>query len=67
MIPTPGIGEVHAKTPLPQSGRPEDVAGAAAYLASDLSTFVTGTTLHVDGGNAAAAGWRRAADGSFEL
>ena len=67
MIPTPGVGDMHTKTPLPQSGRPEDVAGAAVYLASDLSAFVTGTTLHVDGGTSAAAGWRQAADGNFEL
>lgn len=31
-------------------GRPEDVAGAALYLASDLSAFVTGAVLPVDGG-----------------
>jgi NAD(P)-dependent dehydrogenase (short-subunit alcohol dehydrogenase family) len=31
-------------------GKPEDVASAAAYLASDDSQFVTGTVLTVDGG-----------------
>lgn len=31
-------------------GRPEDVAGAVLFLASDLSAFVSGQTLHVDGG-----------------
>lgn len=66
MIPTPGIGDVTVTTPLPRPGRPDDVAGAAIYLASDLSRFVTGTTLHVDGGNSAAAGWRRGDDGRFE-
>jgi NAD(P)-dependent dehydrogenase (short-subunit alcohol dehydrogenase family) len=66
MIPTPGIGTVRANTPLPQAGRVEDVAGAAIYLASDLSSFVTGTTLHVDGGNRAAGGWKRAESGAFE-
>ncbi len=39
-----------AKIPLGQFGAPEDVAGAALYLASGLSGFVTGTTLVVDGG-----------------
>jgi len=67
MIPTPGIGDVDFETPLRRAGHPDDVAGAAIYLATDLSRFVTGTTLHVDGGNAAAGGWRRAGDGSFEL
>ncbi|MCA9894490.1 MAG: SDR family oxidoreductase, partial [Anaerolineae bacterium] len=31
-------------------GQPEDIAGAAAYLASDDAKFVTGTVLTVDGG-----------------
>jgi len=30
-----------------------------------LSGFVTGTTLHVHGGNRAAGGWHREPDGSF--
>ena len=67
MIPTPGIGDVSAQTPLPGPGRADDVAGAAVFLASDLSRFVTGTTLHVDGGGFAAGGWRRGQDGAFEL
>jgi NAD(P)-dependent dehydrogenase (short-subunit alcohol dehydrogenase family) len=39
-------------------GTAEDVAAAAVFLASDLSRFMTGTTLHVDGGIWAAGGWR---------
>ncbi|MFC1692687.1 SDR family NAD(P)-dependent oxidoreductase [Candidatus Latescibacterota bacterium] len=31
-------------------GKPEDFAGAAVYFASDASSYVTGTTLYVDGG-----------------
>ncbi|MEL3923023.1 SDR family oxidoreductase [Aeromonas enteropelogenes] len=34
-------------------GKPEDVANAALYLASDLARWVTGTTLYVDGGYSA--------------
>lgn len=68
MIPTPGIGELPPdRTPLPRVGKPEDVAGAALFLASDLSAFVTGTTVHVDGGTFAAGGWRRRPDGSYEV
>jgi NAD(P)-dependent dehydrogenase (short-subunit alcohol dehydrogenase family) len=66
VIPTPGVGEgPFSPTPLPRSGHVDDVAGAAVFLASDLSGFVTGTTIHVDGGNLAAAGWRRDDSGGF--
>ncbi len=69
MIATPGmpLPDGAPKTPLPRRGHPDDVAGAALFLASDLSGFVTGTTLHVDGGTWAAGGWRRGAEGGFEL
>jgi NAD(P)-dependent dehydrogenase (short-subunit alcohol dehydrogenase family) len=64
-IPTPGVGPLAVKTPLPNQGHVDDVAGAALFLAGDLSRFVTGTTIHVDGGNWAAAGWHRTSDGTF--
>jgi NAD(P)-dependent dehydrogenase (short-subunit alcohol dehydrogenase family) len=69
-IPTPGDaglaeavggdagGEYGWKIPL-GLGTPDDCAAAALFLASDLSRFVTGSTLHVDGGSNAARGWRR--------
>ncbi|MCX5614188.1 3-oxoacyl-[acyl-carrier-protein] reductase [Bombella saccharophila] len=38
--------------PLGRMGKPEDVAGAVVYLASDEAGWVTGTTLHVNGGMA---------------
>jgi len=66
VIPTPGIGDVPVKTPLPRAGHVDDIAAAVVFLANPrLSGFVTGETLLVDGGNRAAGGWRRAADGSF--
>ena len=66
VIPTPGIGgDVPVKTPLPFAGHVDDVAAAALYLASDWARFVTGTTIHVDGGNLAAGGWSRAPDGTW--
>ena len=36
--------------PLKRGGSPEDIANACVFLASDLSTYVTGQTLNVDGG-----------------
>jgi 3-oxoacyl-[acyl-carrier protein] reductase len=38
--------------PLGRMGRPEDVAAAVVYLASDEAGWVTGSTLHVNGGMA---------------
>lgn len=38
--------------PLGRMGRPEDIASAAVYLASDEAGWVTGATLHVNGGMA---------------
>ncbi|HKA94604.1 MAG TPA: SDR family oxidoreductase [Acidimicrobiia bacterium] len=66
VIPTPGIGvELPMHTPMPRRGHVDDVAAAAVFLASDLGRFLTGTTIHVDGGNLAAGGWRRDEGGSF--
>ena len=38
------------RTPWPRFGRPQDVANAAVFLASDRATFITGTNLVIDGG-----------------
>jgi NAD(P)-dependent dehydrogenase (short-subunit alcohol dehydrogenase family) len=39
-----------ARTPMPRLGRPDDVASAALFLASDEATFITGENILVDGG-----------------
>jgi 3-oxoacyl-[acyl-carrier protein] reductase len=65
LITTPGVGEMGIRAPLAVEGRPEHVAGAVAFLAGDLASFVTGTVLHVDGGTSAAGGWYRTASGTF--
>jgi NAD(P)-dependent dehydrogenase (short-subunit alcohol dehydrogenase family) len=38
------------RNPMKRFGKPEDIAGAAVFLASDASAYVTGTLLSVDGG-----------------
>lgn len=44
------IDRLERRTPMGRIGTVEDVAHAAAYLLSDLSTYVTGVNLPVDGG-----------------
>ena len=39
-----------ASTPLGRLATADDIAGAVAMLASDDASFITGQTLHVDGG-----------------
>jgi 3-oxoacyl-[acyl-carrier protein] reductase len=52
---TAGLGEgareaMVGATPLGRGASPQDIANAVAFLASDLSGYVTGHVLHVDGG-----------------
>ncbi|RKN84261.1 SDR family NAD(P)-dependent oxidoreductase [Paenibacillus ginsengarvi] len=44
---------IRAKIPLGRVGKPEDVAGVFAFLASDDAAFITGETIVVDGGQLA--------------
>jgi NAD(P)-dependent dehydrogenase (short-subunit alcohol dehydrogenase family) len=54
--PEPRFLAEAAKRPLNRMGKPEEIAQAALYLASDASSFVTGTALVVDGGGLAGSG-----------
>lgn len=68
-VPTPhlaGIGGdgslstpagLRVAIPMGRAGRVTDVSGCVVFLASALAGFVTGTTLHPDGGTHASGGW----------
>jgi NAD(P)-dependent dehydrogenase (short-subunit alcohol dehydrogenase family) len=47
---TPRAEECLARTPMGRFGKPEELAGAAVFLASDSASFVTGHLLVIDGG-----------------
>jgi NAD(P)-dependent dehydrogenase (short-subunit alcohol dehydrogenase family) len=47
---------VTRSTPLRRIGEPREIAGAAVYLASDASTFMTGQAMIVDGGSTIGVG-----------
>ena len=70
ITPTPNMGDISADTsslgdpvgagvavPMGRVGVPTDVSSCVVFLASGLSSYVTGTTLHPDGGTFASAGW----------
>jgi 2-keto-3-deoxy-L-fuconate dehydrogenase len=48
------LDALRARQPMGRLGRPEEIAEAVLYLASDASAFVTGTVLTIDGGLTAA-------------
>jgi 3-oxoacyl-[acyl-carrier protein] reductase len=49
-IPEDRVRQVAAQTPIGRAGVPDDIASAAAWLASAHASFVTGTVLSVNGG-----------------
>lgn len=49
--PEAALEKLVAETPLGRQGRPEDVAGVVLFYCSDLSAFVNGTSLTVNGGH----------------
>jgi NAD(P)-dependent dehydrogenase (short-subunit alcohol dehydrogenase family) len=57
-VAQPGFEDgIEAMIPMGRAGHVDEMAGAAVFLASSLSSYVTGQTIHVDGGTAAGGGW----------
>ncbi len=48
---------VRVSIPMGRLGVPSDISNAVIFLASGLSSYITGTTLHPDGGTLASSGW----------
>ena len=57
-IAPPGFEQrIGFTVPMGRAGHVDEMAGAAVFLASDMYSYVTGQTIHVDGGTHAASGW----------
>ena len=77
MIPTPGDAGLAddsgalidglQPTPLGRKGTAEECAAVICFLASDMSSFVTGSSIPVDGGTVAAGSWKVRDDGSWGM
>ena len=54
--------------PMGRAGHVDEMGGAAVFLAGSLSSYVTGQTIHVDGGTQASSGWyHHPENGSYVL
>ena len=58
---------VNRGIPLDRTGVPEECGDAAVFLCSEMSAYVTGTVMPVDGGTWASSGWTRTAEGKWTL
>lgn len=68
MAPPQRLEQSAQMVPMGRAGHVDEMAGAAVFLASELSSYVTGQTIHVDGGTHAAGGWyRHPASGGYAL
>jgi 3-oxoacyl-[acyl-carrier protein] reductase len=65
MVPEEHKHHIPRWLPLGRFGKPEDAAGVALFLASDMASWITGTTINLDGGALAAGGWYRDPKGTW--
>jgi NAD(P)-dependent dehydrogenase (short-subunit alcohol dehydrogenase family) len=57
-VAQPGFeASIASMVPMGRAGTVDEMAAAAVFLASEMSSYITGQTIHVDGGTAAAGGW----------
>ena len=63
IAPEGADGRFGLTVPMGRAGHVDEMAGAAVFLASELSSYITGQTIHVDGGTHAASGWYHRRDG----
>lgn len=49
-VPDPVLNQIRVGIPVGRFGKPEDIANAYLFLASDEASYITGIVLHVDGG-----------------
>jgi 3-oxoacyl-[acyl-carrier protein] reductase len=59
--------EIGRAIPQGRPGHVDEIAGTAVFLASDMASYLTGQTLHVDGGTQAAGGWYHQDGGGFRF
>lgn len=57
LVPESSISHLGQMVPMQRVGEVDEVAGAAVFLASSMASYITGQTIHVDGGTHAAGGW----------
>lgn len=50
VLPDSEYSDMIAQTPMRRAGKPEEIAGTVAFLLSEDAAFITGQTLHVNGG-----------------
>jgi NAD(P)-dependent dehydrogenase (short-subunit alcohol dehydrogenase family) len=63
-VPPPErLAGIERYIPLAREGVATEIADAAVFLCSDRAAYISGTTLSVDGGTAASAGWLRSGPG----
>jgi NAD(P)-dependent dehydrogenase (short-subunit alcohol dehydrogenase family) len=62
-VPPERLAGIERYIPLGREGVATEVADAAVFLCSDRASYITGSTLSVDGGTAASAGWLRSGPG----